>query len=399
MAHMADRLRTALFGLLMACSCEVHGLRIPHDAGDTGGSGGSQDAACFPGANAECYCPTGQPGEQTCTSAGIFAACVCATRTVDAGSVGNRDTAAGPPDASSAAGGSDAGVAPDAPSAAGGSYADVATDGSGDVMEAPISLPVPTTIASWPFHSLTGSSYRASTDQLYVADNSVGNINAVTAHTHVTTVIGSGFNAPADVKLSGDGIHAYVADHPGTLLFLSLTNMDRAAATVVATGLNGIDEIALDEAHGFAYVAEFTGGHIQQINLATGASVAVATIFAPRGVLVTSDGRFIYVSNDEGTIACFDLVTNNSVVVASGLTGPRHLTWASADESVILFPQDHPASVVFEADLTTSPATVTAITGPISAPPYSVAVLSPNQLMVVGADAVSEVDLAQPLSH
>src|SRR5882724_7989364 len=96
-------------------------------------------------------------------------------------------------------------------------------------------LPVPTTIATG-FADAVGSSYRLSTDQLYVADAGSGNITAVTAHTHVKTVLGSGYNAPSDVELSADGVHAYVTENPGTLLRLSLTNMNRAAATVVASG-------------------------------------------------------------------------------------------------------------------------------------------------------------------
>ena len=253
-------------------------------------------------------------------------------------------------------------------------------------------LPVPTTIATG-FADLAGSSYRTSTDQLYVADSGAGNISAVTAHTHVKTVLGSGYSAPSDVELSIDGLHAYVADRPGTLLRLSLTNMNRAAATVVASGLNGIDQVALDEAHGVAYVAEFTGGHIQQVNLTTGVKTVVATIATPRGVLVTSDGRFIYVSSDAGTITRFDLSTNTSVVIASGLNAPRHLTWADAGESTILFPQPNPTGTVLKADLTTTPATVTAIAGPTAPAPYSVAVLSSNQLLVASATVVSEVDL------
>ena len=253
-------------------------------------------------------------------------------------------------------------------------------------------LPIPTTIATG-FADLSGSSYRVSSDQLYVADAGAGNISAVTAHTHVKTVLGTGFNAPHDVELSVDGLHAYVAESPGTLLRLSLSNMNRAAATVVAAGLNGVDQIALDEAHGVAYVAEFTGGHIQQINLTTGAKTVVATIAYPRGVLVTSDGRFIYVSSDAGTITRFDLLTNISVVVASGLNAPRHLTWADAGESIILFPQPNPTGIVLKADLTTSPATVTAIAGPTSPAPYSVTVLSSNQLLIASATVVSEVDL------
>jgi len=253
-------------------------------------------------------------------------------------------------------------------------------------------LPVPTTIATG-FADLGGSSYRVSTDQLYVADAGAGQISAVTAHTHVKTVLGSGFNAPHDVELSVDGLHAYVTESPGTLLRLSLTNMNRAAATVVASGLNGIDQVALDEAHGVAYVAEFTGGHIQQINLTTSVKTVVATIATPRGVLVTSDGRFIYVSSDAGKITRYDLVANTSVVVASGLNGPRHLTWADAGESIILFPQPNPTGTVLKAALTTSPATVAAIAGPTSPAPYSVAVLSSNQLLIASATVVSEVDL------
>src|SRR4029077_12944755 len=215
-------------------------------------------------------------------------------------------------------------------------------------------LPVPVSIASG-FADLVGSSYRLSTDQLYAADAGSGKIIAVNAHTHVKTVLGSGYNAPHDVELSVDGLHAYVAESPGTLLRVNLTNMNRGAATVVATGMNGIDQVALDEAHGFAYVAEFTGGHIQRINLSNGNKVSVATIATPRGVLVTGDGRFLYVSTDAGTITRFDLSTNTHVTISSGLNAPRHLTWADAGESTILFAQRNPTPRVRKADLTTTP--------------------------------------------
>ena len=89
--------------------------------------------------------------------------------------------------------------------------------------------------------------------------------------------------------------------------------MNRAAATVVASGMNGVDQVALDEAHGVAYVAEFTGGHIQQVNLASGVKTPVVTTGAPRGVLVTGDGRFLYVSTDGGKITRYDLATNTNV--------------------------------------------------------------------------------------
>jgi hypothetical protein len=253
-------------------------------------------------------------------------------------------------------------------------------------------LPVPTAIATG-FADVTGSSYRVGTDQLYVADAGANNISAITAHTHAKTVLGTGYNAPSDVELSVDGVHAYVAEKPGSLLRLALSNMNRSAATVVASGFNGIDQVALDEAHGVAYVAEFTGGHIQQVNLTSGARKVVATIANPRGVLVTGDGRFLYVSSDAGTITRFDLVAATHLVVVSGLNGPRHLTWADAGESVILFPQPNPAGTVLKADLTKSPAAVAGIAGPTAAAPYSVAVLSSNQILIASATVVSEVDL------
>jgi len=257
-----------------------------------------------------------------------------------------------------------------------------------------MALPVPTTIATG-FDDLQGCCYRLSTDQLYVADGGGAlSIYAVTAHTHVKTVLGTGYSGPSDVALSVDGLHAYVADKPGSLLRLSLSNMNRAAATVVASGLNTIDQIALDEAHGVAYAAEFTGGHIWQINLTSGVKTIVATIPNPRGVLVTGDGRFLYVSSDAGTITRFDLSTNKNVVIASGLKNTDHLTWADAGESVILFTQGSvPTGTVVKADLTTTPATVTAIAGPTAPSPSSVAVLSSNQLLIASASVVSEVDL------
>ncbi len=182
-------------------------------------------------------------------------------------------------------------------------------------------IPVPTTIATG-FDDAGGSDYRQLTDQLLIVDAGADTIVSVTAHAHVKTVLGTGYNAPSDIELSSDGIHAYVTENPGTLLRLSLTNLNRSAATVVASGFNGIDQVALDETHGYAYVAEFTAGQIQRVTLATGAKKVVASIASPRGVLVTSDGRFIYASSDAGNIIRFDLATNTSLQIASGLTVP-----------------------------------------------------------------------------
>jgi len=254
-------------------------------------------------------------------------------------------------------------------------------------------LPNPVVIASG-FADAVGCCYRQNTDQLLITDSGNGQIVAVKGFApHTRTVLGTGYHFPSDIELSQDGLHAYVAEKPGSLLRVPLSNLNRAAATVVSSGLNGIDQIALDEAHGFAYVAEFTGSHIQRINLANGAKTIVASVFAPRGVIVTDDGRFLLVSSDSGTITQFDLQTNTNKVLASGLGAPRHLTWSDAGQSLVLFPIRNPSGTVMKLDLTASPPTTAAITGTTQHDPYSVAVLSSNQLLIATAQTVEEVDL------
>ena len=279
-------------------------------------------------------------------------------------------------------------------------------------------LPVLTQIASG-FDDASGSAYWRTTRQLLIVDSGAGTISALNTDAKATpiadsgagtisalntdtkatpTVLGSGFTAPHDIALSADGVTAYIADAPGTLYKVSLSNPSQNAptTTVIASKLNGICQIALDEAHGFAYVAEFTAGQLQQINLTPDASgnygiKVVATVFSPRGLLLTTDGSKAYVSSDAGTITCFNLATNTNSVIASGLNGPRYLTWLDAGHSVILFTQDGPVGTdvtgtVFKLDLAASPAVVTPIAGPTPFGPYSVAVIhTPNQIVIVSA--------------
>lgn len=258
----------------------------------------------------------------------------------------------------------------------------------------PFPHPVTPTVISTGFADATGSAYRVTTDQLLVVDAGAGTVSAVNPHSHARTLLGSGFNAPHDIALSLDGQHAYVSESPGTLLRLGLNNLNRSAAMVIASGLNGIDQIALDEAHGFAYVAEFTGGTIQRITLANGARKSMAAIANPRGLLVTADGRFAYVSNDVGNLTRFDFSNGTNAVIAGGFNGPRHLTWADSGQNSLWVAQPNPSGTVLRVDLTQTPARVTTITTTAPANPYSVAVLSPGQIAITSAHEVSVLDLS-----
>ncbi|MGB8297967.1 MAG: DUF1566 domain-containing protein [Polyangia bacterium] len=95
---------------------------------------------CIPGAAIACACVTGQAGAQTCTSAGVFGACVCAASTVDAGRAGRSDGAVtSPPDAAAVGGGGDSAGSSGATSmggtvGAGGTVASGGIAGSGGVV-------------------------------------------------------------------------------------------------------------------------------------------------------------------------------------------------------------------------------------------------------------------------
>ncbi len=116
-------------------------------------------------------------------------------------------------------------------------------------------MPMPplTAIASG-FADAIGAAYNGTLDQLLVVDCGNNTIVSVTVHTHAKSVVGTGYGVLIDLALSADGLHTYVVDGD-KLLRLSLTNLNRAAATVVASGLGvNIAQLGLDEAHGHAYV-------------------------------------------------------------------------------------------------------------------------------------------------
>ena len=92
--------------------------------------GGSSAAKCVAEATVACACPGQQSGVQTCTSSGPFAACVCATPTVDAGFAGGADGAAtSSPDAPAVGGSGGSGGVTSTGGVAGGSGMGGATAG------------------------------------------------------------------------------------------------------------------------------------------------------------------------------------------------------------------------------------------------------------------------------
>jgi hypothetical protein len=162
MVCMVTRLRILLSCLLVVslggCSGGNQAGSHPDASAVAGGSGGSagtggggtggQSATatspapgvCVPGASVACACVTGQQGAQTCTSAGTFAACLCAVPPVDAGGSGGADGAVtSPSDDVAAVGGSGGFSGTDG--GGGGPVVDAAADQRVDVPAAPDVFP------------------------------------------------------------------------------------------------------------------------------------------------------------------------------------------------------------------------------------------------------------------
>src|SRR5262245_27257253 len=128
-----------------------------------------------------------------------------------------------------------------------------------------MAIPTPTVIATG-FADAVGCDYQSSHNRLIVADAGNGKLSAVNVATHAVTVLGTGYHSLDDVVVSRDDVHAYVIDRQaggvGVLMRVDLADANRIHAHVIANVPNQPGQIALDEAHGFAYVPEFGAGRL-----------------------------------------------------------------------------------------------------------------------------------------
>lgn len=206
-------------------------------------------------------------------------------------------------------------------------------------------------------------------------------------------VLGTGYNQPEDVKLSVDGVHAYITERSGDLVKVALTSANRAAATVVATGMNAPQQIFLDEAHNAAYVVEYASpGNLFHINLTTGLKTAITTLTFPVGLVLSSDLQYAYVSEqttgpDLGRISSIQLSTATRTTIVKGLTAPFFLTWADPVQDALLVPLRDPSNSIISVNVTLNISNVVVASVPFR--PSSVALANPG-LMLVCSDSIIE---------
>ncbi len=203
--------------------------------------------------------------------------------------------------------------------------------------------------------------------------------------------IGSGYSQPEDIVVASDEQTAYVTERTGNLLRVNLTNANRAAATVVCSGLNQPQQLFLDQAHNQAFVVEFGGNTLTKVNLATGVKTLIFSgLNAPVGLILTSDLAYAYVTEQGiNSLTRITLGSNGKITVASGFTAPFFLTWADDTETRLLVPERDPANRISLVDVTKTSGNVTPFITGTAVRPSSIAVIQPGTYAVF-ADA--EVD-------
>jgi hypothetical protein len=218
------------------------------------------------------------------------------------------------------------------------------------------------------------------------------------------TVLGTGYTNPEDVKLSVDGIHAYVTERSGDLVKVALTSANRSAATVVATGMTAPQQLFLDEAHNAAYVIEYAAaGTLLNVNLTTGVKTPlISTLNNPVGVVLSSDLQYAYVTEqttgpDLGRVSSIQLSTTTRTTLVKGLTAPFFLTWADDVEDSLLVPLRDPSNSIISVNV--SLATSNVVAAGVPTRPSSVALATPGQLLICCDSVIQEVNFnAFPLA-
>ena len=240
-----------------------------------------------------------------------------------------------------------------------------------------------------------GCDFNTAQSQLIFVEYS-GNLSSLTVAPAAPgySVLGTGYTTPEDVKLSTDGVHAFVTERTGDLVKVALSSANRSAATVVATGMTAPQQLFLDEAHNAAYVVEYASpGSLLKINLTSGAkTVITAALDNPIGVVLTSDLQYAYVSDGMGHISQVQISSGAITTIATGLTNPFFLTWADEAQDSLYVPQRDPSNSIITVSVTSGATNL--VVGGVPARPSSVAVPYPGQLLVCCNSEIEEVIFA-----
>jgi hypothetical protein len=194
-----------------------------------------------------------------------------------------------------------------------------------------------------------GSAYHPELHQIFFCNWTEGTLGALDVTTGELTVLGTGYQRPEDIVLTADLSTAYITQDDGTLLRLDLTsdNLNRSEATVVSKDMNLPMQIALDEAHGWAYVVEEAdrNGRLLRIELETGnQKTIVDRLDKAFGLLLSKNGKVAYVCEigNRGRLSQVDVETGDLRPRFEELDITFFLTWENEEKDSILAMQWDP---------------------------------------------------------
>ena len=212
-------------------------------------------------------------------------------------------------------------------------------------------------------------------------------------------VIGTGYATPEDIAVCADENTAYVTERTGNLLKVDLSNANRPAATLIASGMQAPHQICLDEVRQQAYVVEFANpGQLFRIDLLTKQkTILLSGLVNAIGLLVSDDLAYAYISEQTGggRISQFSLQDGSRVEIASGLVNPFFLTWADPAQTAMFVAERAPANRISIVETVPRADSVRQVIHNLGAQASSVALMDSARLLVC---CDHEIDLADLLT-
>jgi hypothetical protein len=238
---------------------------------------------------------------------------------------------------------------------------------------------------------VTGLAYHPTNQHVYFLEANTGRMSKVNTANAAVTVIQTGLVHPDDMALFPGANIAYVTTRLGELWKVSTVSNAR---TLVTSGLGIPLEIVLDPASFAAYTVDYVSGTLWRVELAGGSKVAVVSgLNAPRGLLMSPDFKTAIVS-EATRLVSVDLQTQQVTELVGSLVNPWYMDWAANDHSALYLAERAPGNRLHRVDLSTTPATLQALTA-LPAEPWSVVRSTNPDVLYTGSQTVlSKVSLS-----